>query len=105
MTAVAIPGVDNAPTTHGRLLSWVREVAELTTPDRVVWVDGTDVRPYGIRDTSRVSGSASKSNSPLTPATSEAEGSKPSGGRLNVVFCDWEIAVKLICPRAPAGLK
>ncbi len=42
MTAVAIPGVDNAPTTHGRLLSWVREVAELTTPDRVVWVDGSE---------------------------------------------------------------
>jgi phosphoenolpyruvate carboxykinase (GTP) len=42
MTAVAIPGVDNAPTTHGRLLSWVREVAELTTPEEVVWVDGSD---------------------------------------------------------------
>ncbi len=38
MTAVAIPGVDTAPTTHQRLLSWVREVAELTTPDQVVWV-------------------------------------------------------------------
>jgi len=42
MTAVAIPGVDNTPTTHGRLLSWVREVAELTTPDEVVWVNGSD---------------------------------------------------------------
>jgi phosphoenolpyruvate carboxykinase (GTP) len=42
MTAVAIPGVDHAPTTHERLLSWVREVAELTSPDRVVWVDGSD---------------------------------------------------------------
>jgi phosphoenolpyruvate carboxykinase (GTP) len=42
MTAVAIPGVDDAPTTHGRLLTWVREVAELTMPDRVVWVDGSD---------------------------------------------------------------
>jgi len=42
MTAVAIPGVDTAPTTHQRLLDWVREVAELTTPDEVVWVDGSD---------------------------------------------------------------
>ena len=42
MTAVAIPGLDIAPTTHSRVLSWVREVAELTNPDRVVWVDGSD---------------------------------------------------------------
>ncbi|WP_028663206.1 phosphoenolpyruvate carboxykinase (GTP) [Saccharomonospora halophila] len=42
MTAVAIPGLDKAPTTHSGVLSWVRDVAELTTPDRVVWVDGSD---------------------------------------------------------------
>ncbi|HEV7728463.1 MAG TPA: phosphoenolpyruvate carboxykinase domain-containing protein, partial [Modestobacter sp.] len=42
MTSVATPGLDNAPTTHARLLAWVQETAELTTPDRVVWVDGTD---------------------------------------------------------------
>jgi phosphoenolpyruvate carboxykinase (GTP) len=42
MTAVAIPGLDAAPTTHRKVLAWVREVAELTTPDRVVWVDGSD---------------------------------------------------------------
>ncbi|GAB3353684.1 phosphoenolpyruvate carboxykinase (GTP) [Modestobacter lapidis] len=42
MTTVAIQGLDNAPTTHAPLLAWVREMAELATPDRVVWVDGTD---------------------------------------------------------------
>jgi phosphoenolpyruvate carboxykinase (GTP) len=42
MTALAIPGLDTAPTTHQRLLEWVHEVAELTTPDRVVWADGSD---------------------------------------------------------------
>jgi phosphoenolpyruvate carboxykinase (GTP) len=30
-----------APTSHARLLAWVREVAELTTPDRIVWCDGS----------------------------------------------------------------
>jgi len=32
---------DDAPTTHARLLAWVREVAELTQPDAVHWVDGS----------------------------------------------------------------
>ncbi|WP_436492934.1 phosphoenolpyruvate carboxykinase (GTP) [Actinokineospora sp. HUAS TT18] len=50
MTAVTIPGVDQAPTTHQRLLSWVREVAELTVPDEVVWVDGSEAEWTRLTD-------------------------------------------------------
>lgn len=42
MTAPAvIVGLDQAPTQHPKLLAWVRQVAELTTPDKVVWCDGS----------------------------------------------------------------
>jgi phosphoenolpyruvate carboxykinase (GTP) len=43
MTVTATrPGADETPTSHPRLLAWVNEVAELTRPDQVVWVDGSE---------------------------------------------------------------
>src|SRR5689334_17681848 len=45
-----IPGLEQAPTSHPRLLDWVRSVAELTTPDQVVWCDGSDAEWQRLTD-------------------------------------------------------
>ncbi|MGD9621673.1 MAG: phosphoenolpyruvate carboxykinase (GTP) [Mycolicibacterium sp.] len=50
MTAATIPGLDSAPTKHQKLLAWVREVAELTQPDRVAFADGSEAEYTALCD-------------------------------------------------------
>jgi phosphoenolpyruvate carboxykinase (GTP) len=38
------------PTSHAQLLAWVDEVAALTTPDRIVWCDGSDAEWTAMTD-------------------------------------------------------
>ncbi|MFJ7751600.1 phosphoenolpyruvate carboxykinase (GTP) [Arthrobacter sp. NPDC097144] len=44
----AAPG--GAPTTHQALLAWVQQMAELTQPDRVYWVDGSEAENKRLTD-------------------------------------------------------
>src|SRR5690348_5362326 len=62
-----VPGLDRAPTTHPRLLAWVREVAELTTPDRVVWCDGSEAEWRQLTDELVESGTLVRLNDERKP--------------------------------------
>jgi len=50
MTTTAIPGLGTTPTDHAGLLRWVRDTAELTQPDQVVWCDGSDAEWTRLTD-------------------------------------------------------
>ncbi|MEV6597342.1 phosphoenolpyruvate carboxykinase (GTP) [Actinoplanes sp. NPDC051346] len=55
------------PTSHARLLSWVEEVAALTTPDRVVWCDGSDEEWTRLTDSLVEAGSLVRLNPEIRP--------------------------------------
>ncbi|MBW0101808.1 hypothetical protein I4I78_05135 [Pseudonocardia sp. KRD-291] len=50
MTATIGAGLDHAPTANQGVVSWVQEIAELATPDRVVWCDGSDAEWTRLTD-------------------------------------------------------
>jgi len=42
MSQPNVPGLESAPTKNKKLVEWVREIADLTQPARVVWCDGSE---------------------------------------------------------------
>jgi phosphoenolpyruvate carboxykinase (GTP) len=64
---MSIPGLDQAPTTHPRLLAWVRETAALTQPDRVQWIDGSPQEWTAITDELVEAGTFTRLNPALKP--------------------------------------
>jgi phosphoenolpyruvate carboxykinase (GTP) len=47
----SLPGTKtDTPTRHARLAAWVYEMAALTTPDRVEWIDGSAEQHQGLID-------------------------------------------------------
>lgn len=46
----AAPTITDAPTRHPRILTWVAEAAALTTPERVVWIDGSAEQHQSLID-------------------------------------------------------
>src|ERR1043165_5150882 len=68
MTAPTVSlGLEQAPTAHPKLLAWVREVAALTTPDRIVWCDGSDAEWQGLTDELVAAGTLVRLNPEIKP--------------------------------------
>ncbi|MFJ4096845.1 phosphoenolpyruvate carboxykinase (GTP) [Kitasatospora sp. NPDC089913] len=56
-----------APTRHQRLLAWVREIAEITQPDRVEWCDGSEEEYQRLADLLVAQGTFKKLNEDKRP--------------------------------------
>ena len=62
-----MPLLEKAPTTHAGLLAWVEEVAELTQPDRIHWVDGSEEENTRLTDELVAAGTLTRLNEKLFP--------------------------------------
>ena len=67
MSSSTTPGFADAPTKNKRLLAWVQEVAELTTPDRIQWCDGSDAEWDRLTQELVASGTLTPLNSEKRP--------------------------------------
>ncbi|HKX13630.1 MAG TPA: phosphoenolpyruvate carboxykinase (GTP), partial [Propionibacteriaceae bacterium] len=66
-TKVHGPPTPTLPTSHGRLLAWVAEVAELTEPDAIQWCDGSDAEWAQLTDALVEAGTLIRLNPEVKP--------------------------------------
>ena len=64
---ITTEGLATAPTNHAELLRWVRETAELTQPDKVVWCDGSQQEWRQVTDLLVASGTFVRLNEDKKP--------------------------------------
>jgi len=67
VSSSTIPGFADAPTKSKKLLAWVQEVAELTTPERIYWCDGSDAEWDRLTQELVASGTLTPLNSEKRP--------------------------------------
>lgn len=59
----------NAPTENKSVLSFVSRIAALTTPDDIVWIDGSEAQKNEIAEKLVEAAPSSVSTAPRTPTT------------------------------------
>ncbi|MEA5456403.1 phosphoenolpyruvate carboxykinase (GTP) [Sinomonas sp. JGH33] len=67
MGATSVRLLEGAPTTYEPLLSWVEEVAELTQPERIHWVDGSEAEYRQLTDELVAAGTLTRLNPEIFP--------------------------------------
>ncbi|WP_136610413.1 phosphoenolpyruvate carboxykinase (GTP) [Sinomonas albida] len=67
MGATRVRLLEGAPTTYEPLLSWVEEVAELTQPERIHWVDGSEAEFRQLTDELVAAGTLTRLNPEIFP--------------------------------------
>ena len=58
---------NNAPTKNTHVLSWIEEMAKLTQPDNIVWIDGTEEQAEQLRAQACATGEMIKLNQDKLP--------------------------------------
>ncbi len=67
MSHASVLGLDAAPTKHAKLIQWVRDIAQLVEPERVVWCDGSQAEWDRLADELVGAGTLKRLNPALRP--------------------------------------